>query len=732
MDDAISQAHDARGFNPGEVSNPPICKNASPPVGKVTSVWDHHQRAATEENECQADDKPPATVVVFREQAWVSPGVPVVDLSLTNAMHCDRLTGGAEVSECSTPTLAPSPYQATSSSVTSSTTSFRLLPRTRPSVSSTQGRKRNAQCLTSDSSSPSANSLSREARTMTTPDRGVRKAQGGPTSDFSKSPSSFHVPISSPCFESAMGSLSIRSPRMQISPMDFAGSSANSMTSGGLARSRVIPARSTLGSSFITYPSPTGGTTSCIRPRSSSSGSHSSSMPHAFSPASSARSSPRIAPLTVLSRPGCTSEGSTPQTRPPLHGRPTGMLLSLEVTTQNVMAVAGNKGATAPDTPSKPAASSVTTGSRSPDEISSTPERSGWAVAMSPHSRSYSIRTPQTPGDKSMQSAFDTPLPRLKLTPRATPEKELDHGLRQADFVDPPTVSAQREAPTFVNRPLSYLPIPDWCMDAPVVRHHQSPSTSFGALDWFAPPGKATSVLGPEADRNFLREMASEQARAAAMDADGSLSDPDEDDPFVLADPATLAQERIPTGPARQRPRLSYSSLEQHTLRHSGTSNSLAHTHASNTSLLGIDFVRNDSAVSLSRQALTGSGRVHAFVGNTEGPLSAVADGGGLNQGHRTLSDGSLGSIGLALEQSNDFQVTDDTRDFSTPPPILHHTSTLPLSRPQLPCAHQNIRISGSSAAAIDQTIAMMARETKPRHYHLSPPQQSVMVDHRT
>jgi hypothetical protein len=220
---------------------------------------------------------------------------------------------------------------------------------------------------------------------------------------------------------------------------------------------------------------------------------------------------------------------------------------------------------------------------------------------------------------------------------------------------------------------------------------------------------------------DFIQEMASEQARAAAMDADGSLSDPDEEDPFVLADPAALAQDRFPTGPARQRQRLSYSSLEQHSLRHSGTSNSLSHTHASNTSLLGIDFLRNDSVMSLSMQALTGSGS-RTPHGNTDGPVSAETEAGGaLDQGDRNLSEGSLESIGLALEPSNEFHVAESTRDFVTPPPIPHDATAMPLSRPKFSHLHENVRISGSSAAAIDQTIASMACQERPASHYPSP-----------
>ena len=206
---------------------------------------------------------------------------------------------------------------------------------------------------------------------------------------------------------------------------------------------------------------------------------------------------------------------------------------------------------------------------------------------------------------------------------------------------------------------------------------------------------------------DFIQNMAREQARAAALDADGSLSDPDEEEPFVLTDPATLAQGRFQSGPARQRQRLSYNSLEQHTLLHSWTSNSLTQAHASNTSLLGIDFVRNDSAMSLSKQALTGSGS-RAVPDR----MCAAGEDTGLGQGERTSSHESLQSIGLALEAS-----TDSTRDLVTPPPLPHDAMSRTLSAPKLARRHETIRISGSN----DQTICMMACQARNKNEKMSP-----------
>lgn len=65
------------------------------------------------------------------------------------------------------------------------------------------------------------------------------------------------------------------------------------------------------------------------------------------------------------------------------------------------------------------------------------------------------------------------------------------------------------------------------------------------------------SLLGPQDSTSVLDFMISANARAAALDCDGSLSDDDSVD-FVLADPAVLAQERDvkcmpPPRPSRRR-----------------------------------------------------------------------------------------------------------------------------------------------------------------------------------
>lgn len=624
----------------------------------------------------RTQERPPISVVLVREKPWTSPDMHLAKFPSTEDTEYDPLSVQSVVSVRSSTAMSPR------------TTSFRLQPRTRPGAPSI-GRKRNAQCLSSFSSSASAAEQSGDSDAMAYP-VSVGKGEECPKSAFSSSPSTLPVHgAPSLCFESEMESLSIRSPRAHLSPMHLAGSNASTM----LARSRVTPARSTIESSFTLYSSPTGGAAPCPRLRSNSIGSQSSSVLQSSSLASSAKSSPRMAPLMVLTRVGSSVDGDTPQKRPPLHTRPSVMLLSLDAAHSNMN---GKEDSAMPSTPQKFAGPSTCT-----PEAVSTPDRYS-KNTFSP-ARSFDCETPQTVEDHTVLSAHSTPLPRIKLTPRATPEKARDYGLLSTDFVYPRSGSTE-ETPG-LSRPTSYLPIPDWGRDVPEARRRLSPTTSLGAFDWF-PSVKGTSVFdSSDANMDFIQDMAREQARAAAMDADGSLSDPDEEEPFVLTDPATLAQaqERFPSGPARQRQRLSYSSLEQNTLLHPWTGNSLTQAHASNTSLLGIDFVRIDSAISLSKQALTGSGS-RAFADR----LCATAESDGLGQRHRAPSHESLQSIGLALEAT-----TDSTRDLVTPPPLPHDAGAMTLSAPKLVQRYDSVRISGSSAAAIDHTIAMMAFHTR-------------------
>jgi hypothetical protein len=168
--------------------------------------------------------------------------------------------------------------------------------------------------------------------------------------------------------------------------------------------------------------------------------------------------------------------------------------------------------------------------------------------------------------------------------------------------------------------------------------------------------------------------------RAAAMDADGSLTDIDDDEPFMLADPATLVEERISQTMPRQRRRRSYTLLDQNGIRQSSTSLASS-THASNTSLLGMDFILGDSTTSLiQREAAAQPGLSTKLesrdrYGSESSPSKPTVD-----EHHRSSqsfsrlrSEPSFASIGLALEPSYESK-EEDGRDLVTPPPLTEMT----------------------------------------------------------
>jgi hypothetical protein len=225
-----------------------------------------------------------------------------------------------------------------------------------------------------------------------------------------------------------------------------------------------------------------------------------------------------------------------------------------------------------------------------------------------------------------------------------------------------------------------------------------------------------TSLLSAPPMGGFFHELVCEQARAAAMDADGSLSDPDDDEPFILTNPSTLAEEcqSSLSGPARQKQRLSYNSMEQ--CNHRASSVSLLSGHASNTSLLGVGFVRGDSGTSLSRPLL-GNNRNYSM--KLDGLERTDEEQGGpafptYGMGDRCRSDNSMASIGLELEPSSELVPSMEGRDLSTPPATEISDKGPPIQEWGRRSAHwtppaRSVCISDADPMAVHETIAMMA-----------------------
>jgi hypothetical protein len=207
----------------------------------------------------------------------------------------------------------------------------------------------------------------------------------------------------------------------------------------------------------------------------------------------------------------------------------------------------------------------------------------------------------------------------------------------------------------------------------------------------------------------------------AAMGADGDLTDTDDDEPFVLTDPATLAEERETQSRSRQRPRRSYNSLDQQTAGSANnfrqSSMSLASSgYASNTSLLGMDFIRGDSTSSLLLRCDLATSQSSLAVGSYERFASDNKMHRSSSQGLSSImSENSLTSVGLALEhEAKDVGNTTDGRDLVTPPPMMETNCSPPTlsddfnnyNKKSTPAT--SVCISKSDPGAVNMTIARM------------------------
>lgn len=702
--------------------------------------------------------KPPLSVVIVKEQtsldhAMVSGTQSVCSLESLGTHPC---------------TTSPMSQLQSSASIIPSGAPFRLQPRGRSnsspfSITSKRGQKRNAQCLTINSGSITAGA----------------KRELFPSAEeslsFENSPQTHGE--RHPVVESAMESLSIKSPRVQHHDHVVPFTSSR------------LPSRSFLGSSFISYSSSPAESVNHIRPRADSLGSSTSSKNPNSPLLTSTKSSPRFAPVTILQKSG--SVVGTPTNRPPLHGGPSSMMLpqhdesgksSGDDPSRHVLDTPMHPPQSVPCSPplstvstiSKectPAVSKRAGNPATPDYIPiiATPV----PIRRQPHP-SQSQMSPCTPASRSVRSAHDTPLPSVKLTPRSTPRSCAHSHRGGTSFTSPhsawelgllpidlvlDTSSESREFPCGSTRSdearnnsgnddagcqqlnptrscSSYLPRPDWSDDNPETCTSPPPATASFHLPPRVPmkPNRTidevlvthgkqdyaavhfTSLLSAPTMGGFFDELACEQARAAAMDTEGSLSDPDDEDPFILTTPSTLAEECQPSlgGPARQKQRLSYNSMEQY--NHRASSLSLLSGHASNTSLLGVGFVRGDSGTSLSRPLL-GNNRNYSM--KLDGLERTDEEQGGpefptFGLGGRCRSDYSMASIGLELEPSFELVSNMEGRDLATPPAMEMSGNDPPvqekgLRSPSWTPKARSVCISGSDPSAVQETIAMMA-----------------------
>lgn len=662
---------------------------------------------------------------------------------------------------------------------------FRLQPRGRaiatPSPSS-RGRKRNAQCLSMNIATPlsSRNILSPEtAQVAPSP---VSNIQDVPTWEMTPSSTeaqgdrfiSDQIKCSPSRVENALQTLSIKSPRS--SRHDDSSNHSASVAGGP-------------GSSFILYTSSPKGF-SYLRPRKESNASSGSATIHCSSP-SSTKSSPKLAPLTVLKQ-DC-EEVSTPTQRLPIHSSPSSLLISID--TKHGVVASKDVGRDIPVSQIPKSCGSERAAGILPPMNAQTPKRSPDTFISSPQKRfcgsspSSQLNQPSPIRISPRKRSPRTPLPRVKLTPKsmkrhesmqgAAPSIEQDIRFLSNDFLfespsRPPLFSGENQSRMTDNqnsrgpgsasqksnryqsdlshkatarmsspsspppRKQSYLPFPEWgpeptrqkpndmvlSLASPTIpmssaKTDTSKSSSImRKKEDNIPAIEIKSLLTPSKSGSILSDMMHAEERAAAMDADGSLTDPDDDDSFVLQNPASLVEERPCDGRARQRQRLSYNSLD---LNIRQSSNSLAlTTQASNTSLLGMAFIQQvDSSSSIrkadSSTALTSplerkkeSMRVSESCSKTRDTCQIRSS----NTFRRHESEGSLSSIGLALDPTPEFR-EQGGRDLRTPPAIPTTCS----SPPPLSADSENVKatptksvcISRSDPYAVNRTIARMA-----------------------
>lgn len=616
---------------------------------------------------------------------------------------------------------------------------FRLQPRgnfATPSPS-IRTRKRSAQCL-AGSTSTTPQSYSLASRNLFSPET---QNASQPIWEIPLPRTDIKMKYRSPCrVESALQTLSIKSPSTR-SPVAVAGRP---------------------GSSFILYSSSPLGS-SQTRPRANSTGSGVSTNKIFGSP-SSTRSSQKFAPLTVLQN--RNEESKIPTQRPPLHGRPSSLLISLDSTqsvdNDDVDLACGDEPVSGKQRDFSEQ------GKQSHTAHYSSPQRSFDKSSPSRRSR----RSPSTPSSK--MSSPRTPLPRVKLTPKSQSRwssregDEQDLGLLPTEFIihgssRPPLFNGERKSihtdmpefgfdqsnkscallepmspasPPLRNR--SYLPLPEWgdndateptiqpglmpalCRPSTLVSHSMtSPAVREMVEESNVPIIETKSLLTPSRSRSLLTHtMMHEDAMAASMYDDGSLTDPDDDESFVLTNPALLVEEeRQFQGRARQRQRLSIDSLDRSATRQSSTSLALS-TPPSNTSLLGMAYMlQGDSSASLKSREMTPVSSLKFIAKEREHSLVENAT---------KSADESKASINLCreLEDPTPESMEEAGWDLNTPPAVATTCSTPPLflslGEENAECTpSSSVYLSKADAGAVNMTISRMVfhanRDRSPR-----------------
>mmetsp|Transcript_19628 Transcript_19628/g.47376 ORF Transcript_19628/g.47376 Transcript_19628/m.47376 type:complete len:907 (-) Transcript_19628:1222-3942(-) len=345
------------------------------------------------------------------------------------------------------------------------------------------------------------------------------------------------------------------------------------------------------------------------------------------------------------------------------------------------------------------------------------------------------LQTPQS--RRTVPSPYSTPLPRTRLTPRRTPgsndismlmsPRDLDLDLNQTRTNDsnslmfgsgrprPSRSPTSRSNENKLNHPWSTMleegSSPSRQQPPASTRHvlpsiesvfARQPSTTGDSADSHLKSLLGRSVTLPSSPHANL----SSAVGAGAINCDDSLTD-DEDEPFVLADPAVIAQERhVESQPAPDRPtrrrrmsvetenemstvgdrvdRLTNDGNEDMNISHRASTQAVALStsqpsvapHGSTTSLLGMAFLRGDSYGDFA----SGSNAVDGPIARTNDGRQALRDES-TNFLSRQSSSGSLLSVGLDLDYPSTIE-KNPTRDVHTP--LAQMESSAPASSPPI------------------------------------------------
>jgi len=681
------------------------------------------------------------------------PSPPMLRPPLSVVVVRDPSSSGSLQPGSSTPNMLRRTLNVSSPPKTK--TAFRLQPRRNsvkctPSFDSsrgspgTRGRKRRAHSISSAMSPRKLNeaegiSSIRKDSLAATEDETLSTQQTTAKKEFGYLP--FRLRESDVPVESAVlnfQGMSLQSPQdgegraaERLSPLSFSGSQ-HSMFRSSFTRYSASPASTVNRTNSSGSPdSPPRFAASRANRSMASSGSPEApklEVPRASPPRSITSSSPKLAPLKILSHNDSKTPTSTE--RPPLHGGVASLLHAL------------NEGESGDDEPVQVLPPSTVHCQASPSSDSSisttfdvhyTPTKQARTEHFQSPGRKMSVDSPSR-----KMSPHHTPLPKVGLTPRSTSSRgstlprfpspsELEdemlspstftyerysiaatvdtsfdssrdrHVFRrgQADRKHPPmplelhVSSADQDDPLSppIRQKESFIPLADWEEGLPQTTMSRSATRE----DHQTTQGKPTiqSVLFPPSrSTDDLNGILDRSERGLGDAETGSLSDSDDDEPFLLAPPSAIEEEkRMQQDHVKQRkPFQGRRSSSQ------GRLSITSSAHPSDASLLGVGLVNSNASLFAMDKNSSSCSKF---------PRPSSNDAGNLNR------EESLASIGLALEG------TTDGRDLITPPVMKQARSPPPLSPRGRCCSSEDSRRhqlsnSPSHAAAGGQACVEM------------------------